>query len=71
MPDPELEQRMAELELEVATLRTKIEALAGAKPWWERIAGSFHDDPLYDKAMKLGRQYRRSQKPPGSRSTGR
>ncbi|HMO85377.1 MAG TPA: hypothetical protein PKC18_10705 [Lacipirellulaceae bacterium] len=71
MTDSKLEQRMAELELEVATLRSKIEALAGSKPWWERIAGSFHDDPLYDKAMKLGRQYRQSQKPPGSPPTGR
>jgi hypothetical protein len=71
MSKTELEKRMAELELEVATLRTKVEALAGSKPWWERIAGSFHDDPLYDKAMKLGRQYRRSQKPPGSPPTER
>jgi uncharacterized membrane protein HdeD (DUF308 family) len=33
------------------------------KPWWERIAGSFDKDPVYAKAMKLGRAYRESQRP--------
>ena len=31
-------------------------------PWWEDI-GVFANDPVYDKAMKLGRAYRRSLRP--------
>ena len=62
----ELEKRMADLEKEVATLRTKLNELSTSEPWWERIAGTFHNDPVYQRAMKLGREYRHSQKPNGS-----
>jgi hypothetical protein len=63
MSDTKLERRMADLEKELATLRTKVEELSGSAPWWERIAGTFHNDPLYRQAMKLGKQFRRAQKP--------
>ena len=62
------EKRLAELEQEVATLRRKLEGISQSEPWWERIAGTFQDDPAYEKAMKLGRRYRRSQKSNGSSS---
>lgn len=71
MAEAKLEQRMAELEKEVASLRKKVNELSGSEPWWERIAGTFQDDPIYEKAMKLGRQYRRAQKPNGSSMMGR
>jgi hypothetical protein len=32
-------------------------------PWWEEILGSFANDPVYDEAMQLGRQYRESLRP--------
>lgn len=32
-----------------------------AVPWWEKITGTFKDDPEYDEAMRLGAEYRRSQ----------
>ena len=66
MADTKLEKRMAELEKEVAVLRKKIEALTGSKPWWERIAGTFQNDSIYERAMKLGRKYRRGQRSNGS-----
>jgi hypothetical protein len=47
-------------------LRKQVEALTGSKPWWERIAGTFQDDPIYERAMELGRKYRRAQRPNGS-----
>ncbi len=55
-----LEKRVAALEEELARLRSKVEEIDALKPWWERIAGTFQDDPVYEKAMKLGRQYRQS-----------
>jgi hypothetical protein len=71
MSDAKIERRMAELEREVATQRKKVEELAGSKPWWERIAGTFENDSVYERAMKLGRKYRRAQRPNGSQSGDR
>ena len=66
MAQTKLEKRMAQLEKEVATLRKKLDALTGSKPWWERIAGTFQNDPIYERAMELGSKYRRAQRPNGS-----
>jgi hypothetical protein len=62
MSDPQLEKRIDELERDVAALRTKLAELSDHTPWWERIAGSFHNDLVYQEAMKLGREYRQSQR---------
>ena len=69
MSNAKMERRMAELEREAASLRKQVEQLSNDEPWWERIAGTFENDPVYEKAMKLGREYRRSQRPNG-RSAG-
>jgi hypothetical protein len=61
-----LEKQVNELAKEVATLRKKVEDLSVSTPWWERIAGTFEQDPIYERAMKLGRDYRRAQRPNGS-----
>jgi hypothetical protein len=60
MPE-HLEERMAILEAEVARLRQQVELKTiNTPPWWEKIAGSFANDPVYDEAMKLGQEYRES-----------
>jgi hypothetical protein len=57
----ELEMRLSDLEREVARLKAKVEGAGRpGTPWWERVAGSFADDPAHEKAMKLGRDYRAS-----------
>jgi hypothetical protein len=59
-----LETRVAILEGEVARLRARVEpGGAPATPWWERIAGTFHNDAAHEQAMKLGRAYRESLRP--------
>lgn len=64
MTSTALEKRLATLEVELARLKSKVEGMETAsKPWWERIAGTFENDPIYERAMKLGRQYRNSLKP--------
>ncbi|MCL4207347.1 MAG: hypothetical protein KJ000_33105 [Pirellulaceae bacterium] len=63
MTPAQLEKRVAVLEAELAKLKSKVEGYDASKPWWEKIAGTFQDDPIYEEAMKLGRQYRQSQKP--------
>ena len=58
-----LEQRVAVLEAEVATLKRKLDTLDRTPPWWEQIAGTFENDPIYEKAMQLGREYRQTLRP--------
>jgi len=58
-----LEQRVAALEVEVTKLKRKIDAMGTTQPWWEQIAGTFQNDPIYEDAMRLGRQYRQSLRP--------
>ena len=59
-----LEARVAALEVEVAQLKQKLEEVApSAQPWWEQIAGAFANDSVYEAAMRLGREYRQSQRP--------
>jgi hypothetical protein len=59
----QLEQRVATLEAEVAKLKSQMEGMQTTQPWWEQIAGTFQHDPMYEEAMRLGRQYRRSLRP--------
>jgi prefoldin subunit 5 len=62
MSDNKLERRVEHLESEIQTLRKKLDELSRTKPWWDRIAGTFEKDPMYEQAMKLGRKYRRAQR---------
>lgn len=63
MSNTELENRIAVLEKEVAVLKQKIEKDEKAKePWWKQIVGTFADDPAHEEAMRLGREYRLSQR---------
>lgn len=48
------------LETEATQLENKIEIDTFSKPWWEQIAGTFADNPAYNEAMRLGREYRNS-----------
>ena len=57
---PELEERLTLLEAEVDRLKRKIELNQVKLPWWEKIAGTFAENSAYDEAMKLGREYRES-----------
>ncbi|MGA7496387.1 MAG: hypothetical protein WBX00_06615 [Isosphaeraceae bacterium] len=64
MATVDLEKRVATLEAEVAKLKVKIQTPKDDNlPWWERIAGSFEGDPLYEEAMRLGREWRESFRP--------
>jgi hypothetical protein len=64
MPPLEIETRVAILEAEVERLRARVESGGmPPTPWWERIAGTFADDPAHQQAMKLGRTYRASLRP--------
>jgi hypothetical protein len=60
-----LEGRVTALESELARLKSELQAgRTASTPWWKQIAGVFANDPAFDEAMRLGRQYRQAQRPP-------
>jgi hypothetical protein len=63
MTTQQLEARLATLEQEMAQVKQMLtptgQSLA-IQPWWEKIAGSFADDPDFDEAERLGREWRKS-----------
>jgi hypothetical protein len=64
-----LESRVAILEAELAKLKKEAEMpVTLTLPWWEERWGLFDDEPDYEKAMELGRQYRESLRPKPVRS---
>jgi hypothetical protein len=64
MAVPEIEPRVAALEPEVNHLRERLDAATNpASPWWQQIYGTFANDPLYEKAMRLRHEYRESLRP--------
>jgi hypothetical protein len=64
MSKVDLEARIAALEAEVGRLRAIVEQAPGVEePAWKKIVGLFEDDPLFEEAMRLGREYRESTRP--------
>lgn len=61
-----VEERLMTLETRLDTLQRLIEERlpqhpAKEKRGWQAIVGTFADDPLYEEAMRLGREWRESQ----------
>ena len=64
MAVPGIEHRVAALEAEVARLKKKLEkAIPAQGDWLDEIYGAFENDPIYEEAMRLGREYRESLRP--------
>jgi hypothetical protein len=56
-----LEERVSALEAQVANLLAEKKEPNAQVVWYERWKGAFQDDEIYDEAMRLGAEYRRSQ----------
>jgi hypothetical protein len=63
MASENLEQRVTALEAEVSELKKRLDGGEDEKKGWKAIVGTFLNDPYYEEAMKLGRQYRESLRP--------
>jgi len=58
-----LEERVLVVEQELAALKQRVNAETSPPlPWWEKIAGTFANNPEYDEAMRLGREWRETQR---------
>jgi hypothetical protein len=60
-----VEQRLADLEREVAELRQQLaKAIPNVKAnWIDGITGSFKDDPDFGEILRLGAEIRRADRP--------
>ncbi len=61
----ELERQVNILEGQVARLKAELDEVRGPQlPWWEKIVGIYEEnDPAFDEAMRLGREWRESFRP--------
>jgi hypothetical protein len=72
MAVPQIEQRVAVLEVEVARLKEQLEkAVPSRGDWLNDIYGAFADDPHFEEAMRLGREYRESLRPKATKEVAR
>jgi hypothetical protein len=63
-----LKERVEALEKELKSLKAKVAANeVPTVPWWDRVAGTFADDAIYEEAMRLGREWRESFRPKPSK----
>ena len=58
-----LEERVSELERKLARLLEEKQDHQDTLPWWKKIVGKYKDDPEFEEAMRLGREYRESLRP--------
>jgi hypothetical protein len=59
-----LEDRVAIVEQELAQLKQQLQAgkPKDSEPGWKQIIGVFKDCPEFDEAVRLGREWRESQR---------
>lgn len=67
MAETTVEERLTTLEQELAQLKQQLTPYKpqDAAPWWKKIVGVYRDDPEFDAAERLGREYRESLRPKG------
>lgn len=72
MAAAQLELRVAALETEVARLKQLLgESIESKKHWGDEISGAFANDPAFEEAMRLGREYRESLRPKPRRQSAK
>lgn len=64
MTSQQLEERLSILEQEIVQIKSLMEQADAPSSkkgkWWHKIAGSAANDPTFDEAEQLGREWRRS-----------
>lgn len=65
MATTSIEERLRVLEFEVTQLKERIlpDVSQPEATWWKKIVGVYRDDPEFEEAMRLGREYRESLRP--------
>jgi hypothetical protein len=64
----ELTERLLSLERRVEELQVALNRRPDPmRPWWKEDAGRFAGDSIFEEIVRLGRTYRRSQRPSSMR----
>ena len=63
MATTSLAERARALERQMGELRSGTYPSEETRDWLNRVSGMFADDPVFDEAMRLGREYRESLQP--------
>ena len=59
-----LEERVKAVEEEISLLKAQMPATdQEPTPWWKKIVGVYKDDPEFEEAERLGREWRESFRP--------
>lgn len=59
----QLEDRLSQVERELAELKSQVHRLGIAKNWIDQVRGSFRDDPEFNEVLRLGRELREADRP--------
>jgi hypothetical protein len=64
--------RLARLEAEMKEIKALLQAQQQPKkPWWEEIAGTFANDPIYEEIINLGLEVREKDREKARRAWAR
>jgi len=55
-----VEERLFKIEKEIEAIKTRIHASGQASNWLSRVNGTFKDDPDFDEIVRLGKEFRDS-----------
>ena len=58
-----VEQRLEQVEKELADLKSHVKNLRPASNWIDAITGTFKDDPEFDEILRLGKEIRDADRP--------
>jgi len=58
-----IEQRLENVERELAALKGEVESLKPDPNWISTICGTFKDDPEFDEVLRLGKELRDAEEP--------
>jgi hypothetical protein len=61
--DLSVEERLAAMEAAIADLQRQVGLSREPGNWLEQITGAFKDDPVFEKMLRYGREYRESTYP--------
>lgn len=56
-----LEQRVELIERELNFLKSQLPKNS-QRPWWQKIAGVFENDPVFDEISSLGQSFREQER---------
>jgi hypothetical protein len=58
-----VEERLARIEKEIEALKTKLPVDESKTDWLSKVNGTFKDDPDFDEIVRIGKEFRDSDRP--------